>query len=115
MLGRIFKTLIEIHVQMIQVHPEFGSINNLHLLTQKLRFRLVEATKPLQQQQIEQQQQQIEQQQQQQQLEKQNLVFEEMFHLIVSSVNDFYGVEMQHPDFLKNIFLQFQKNILMIE
>jgi hypothetical protein len=91
---------------MIQLDPELGYVNNLQLLTQKLKFRLVESTKPFQQQQQR-------PKQQQQQLE--NFIFDKIFHLIVSSVNDFYGVELEHPDFLKSIFLEFQKNILMIE
>jgi hypothetical protein len=89
---------------MIQLDPELGYVNNLQLLTQKLKFRLVESTKPLQQQRPKQQQQQLE-----------NFIFDKIFHLVVSSVNDFYGVELEHPDFLKSIFQEFQKNILMIE
>jgi hypothetical protein len=89
---------------MIQLDPELGYVNNLQLLTQKLKFRLVESTKPFQQQRPKQQQQQLE-----------NFILDKIFHLIVSSVNDFYGVELEDPDFLKSIFLEFQKNILMIE
>ncbi len=40
----ILKTLVQIHVEMIHMDPEFGLINNLQLLTQKLRFRLVKAS-----------------------------------------------------------------------
>ena len=89
----------------------FGTINNLQLLAQKLKFKLVKLSRslPLLQQQQQQQQQQQEQQQQQQQ--QQTSPLRDIISLVVSSVNDFYGVEFEEPNFLENVIHEFSQNI----
>ena len=101
----IFQTLVSIHIEMIHMDQNFGTINNLQLLAQKLKFKLVKLSRsiPL----LKQQQQQQEQQQQQQQTSP----LRDIISLVVSSVNDFYGVEFEEPNFLENVIHEFSQNI----
>jgi hypothetical protein len=41
-LEKVLQTLVQIHVSMIQLNPNLGLISNLQLLSQKLKFRLVQ-------------------------------------------------------------------------
>ena len=101
----IFQTLVSIHIEMIHMDQNFGTINNLQLLAQKLKFKLVKLSRSLPL--LQQQQQQQEQQQQQQQTSP----LRDIISLVVSSVNDFYGVEFEEPNFLENVIHEFSQNI----
>ena len=103
----IFQTLVSIHIEMIHMDQNFGTINNLQLLAQKLKFKLVKLSRSLPL--LQQQQQQHEQQQQQQQ--QQTSPLRDIISLVVSSVNDFYGVEFEEPNFLENVIHEFSQNI----
>ena len=96
---------MSIHIEMIHIDQSFGTINNLQLLAQKLKFKLVKLSRSLPH--LLQQQQQ----QQQQQHQQQTSILREIISLVVSSVNDFYGVEFEEPNFLENIIHGFSQNI----
>jgi hypothetical protein len=85
---------------MIHIDQNFGTINNLQLLAQKLKLKLVKLSRSLPH---------LQQQQQQQQQPTSTL--SEIISLVVSSVNDFYGVQFEEAQFLENIIMEFIQNI----
>ena len=85
---------------MIHLDPHLGLVNNLQLLTQKLKFRMLQVAASQQQQ-----------KQQHHQLQQQQL--QQLTSLIASSVNDFYGVEFKTGEYFC-IVTNYLENVLNI-